>query len=66
MQNIPPHQRESLVKVFVEGFSSQPDQYNLKVVRQPHLAEKVVLVDGLPGNGKTIMSPILGAMPRVD
>ncbi|OGQ47355.1 MAG: hypothetical protein A3H42_01670 [Deltaproteobacteria bacterium RIFCSPLOWO2_02_FULL_46_8] len=36
-----------------------------KVVREPYLAGKVVFVDGLPGCGKTMLSPIVGALPRV-
>lgn len=36
-----------------------------KVVRDPYLAEKVVFVDGLPGCGKTMLSPIIGALPGV-
>jgi hypothetical protein len=38
----------------------------VKVVREPYLAEKVVLVDGLPGCGKTMLSPIIGALPRAE
>lgn len=37
----------------------------MKVVREPFLAEKVVFVDGLPGCGKTMLSPIIGSLPRV-
>lgn len=35
-------------------------------VRAPHLAPKVVFVDGQPGCGKTMLSPIVGALPRVE
>lgn len=35
-------------------------------VRPEHLAELVVFVDGLPGCGKTMLSPIVGAFPRVE
>lgn len=38
----------------------------VKVVREPYLAEKVVFVDGLAGCGKTMLSPIIGAIPRVE
>ena len=38
----------------------------MKVVRPPHMAEQVVFVDGLPGCGKTMMSPIVGALARVE
>lgn len=37
----------------------------MKIVREPHIAEKIVVVDGLPGCGKTMLSPIVGALPRV-
>lgn len=39
---------------------------SVRVVRGPYLAEKVVFVDGLPGCGKTMLSPIIGALPRVE
>ena len=41
---------------------------NLKptIIRQGHLAEKIVIVDGLPGCGKTLFSPIIAAMDRVE
>lgn len=38
----------------------------MQVVRPPHIAEQVVIVDGLPGCGKTMMSPIVGALARVE
>jgi len=38
----------------------------VNVVRPPHIAEQVVFVDGLPGCGKTMMSPIVSAMARVE
>ena len=36
------------------------------IVRQGHLAEKIVIVDGQPGCGKTMLSPIISAMDRVE
>ena len=39
---------------------------NFKVVRQKLLAEKVVIVDGQPGCGKTMLSPIISSMERVE
>lgn len=48
------------------GRSSELNRGTLKVARKPYLAEKIVLVDGLPGNGKTMLSPIVGAMPGVE
>ena len=37
-----------------------------EIVRQGHLAEKIVIIDGLPGCGKTLFSPIVAAMGRVE
>jgi len=37
-----------------------------EVVRRQHLAEKIVFVDGLFGCGKTMLSPIVGALDRVE
>ena len=37
-----------------------------KIVRQGHLAEKIVIVDGQPGCGKTMLSPIIASMRRVE
>ena len=36
------------------------------IVRQGHLAEKIVIVDGQPGCGKTMLSPIISAIDRVE
>ena len=36
------------------------------IVRQDHLAEKIVFVDGLAGCGKTMLSPIVSSMDRVE
>ena len=46
--------------------SVELNEQTLRVLRGPHLAEKVVIVDGLPGCGKTMLSPIIGALPRVE
>lgn len=35
-------------------------------VREPEIAHVVVFVDGLPGCGKTMMTPIVGALDRVE
>lgn len=35
-------------------------------IRPPHVAERVVIVDGLPGCGKTLLSAIVGALERVE
>ncbi len=39
---------------------------NIEVVRQVHLAEKIVMVDGQAGCGKTLFSPIIAAFDRVE
>lgn len=46
-----------------EGFAQHQVR---KAIRPPYLAEKVVIVDGEPGCGKTMLSPIIGALPRVE
>lgn len=38
---------------------------NPMMVREGYLAPRIVFVDGLPGCGKTMLSPIVGALPRV-
>jgi len=43
------------------------NSYNqTKIVRQEQLAEKIVIVDGQPGCGKTMLSPIIASMERVE
>ena len=37
-----------------------------KVIRKEQLTDKVVIVDGQPGCGKTMLSPILASMERVE
>jgi len=39
---------------------------NFKVVRQKLLVEKVIIIDGQPGSGKTMLSPIISSMERVE
>jgi len=39
---------------------------HLKIVRKEQLAEKIVIVDGQPGCGKTMLSPIMASMERVE
>ena len=36
------------------------------IIREGHLAEKIVIVDGFPGCGKTLFSPIISALERVE
>lgn len=38
----------------------------VQTCRKKYLAEKIVFVDGLPGCGKTLMSPIIGSLERVE
>ena len=49
-------------------FDNNPvDQKKLtKVVRQKQLTEKIVIVDGQPGSGKSMLSPIIASMERVE
>ena len=37
-----------------------------KVIRKDYLAEKIIIVDGQPGCGKTMLSPIISSMDRVE
>jgi hypothetical protein len=43
-----------------------PFNADIKVVRQYQMAEKVVIVDGQPGCGKTMLSPIIASLNRVE
>ncbi len=36
------------------------------IIRKGHLAEKIIIVDGYPGCGKTLFSPIIASMERVE
>ncbi len=56
-------QLEQIIKAIDEASENGRVQ---QVVRPPYLAERVVFVDGLPGCGKTMLSPIVGALPRVE
>lgn len=38
----------------------------MRIVREPHIAGMVVLVDGVPACGKTMMAPIVGSFDRVE
>lgn len=38
----------------------------IKISREPHLAEKIAMVGGLDGCGKTLLSPIISALERVE
>tara|TARA_B100000029_G_C17604722_1_gene967029 strand:- start:96 stop:1145 length:1050 start_codon:yes stop_codon:yes gene_type:complete len=37
-----------------------------KIIRKGYLAEKIIIVDGQPGCGKTMLSPIISSMDRVE
>ena len=39
---------------------------NSKLIRNRHLAPKIIVIDGLPGCGKTMLSPIISALDRVE
>lgn len=39
---------------------------NLKIIRQELLVDKIVIIDGQPGCGKTMLSPIVSSFSRVE
>jgi hypothetical protein len=39
---------------------------NNRIIRNKHLADKIVFVDGLPGCGKTLLSNLVSALNRVE
>jgi len=39
---------------------------NPTIIRKGYLAEKIIIVDGYPGCGKTLFSPIIASMDRVE
>ena len=39
---------------------------DITIKRQGHMADKIVIVDGQPGCGKTMLSPIVAALERVE
>jgi len=39
---------------------------DIEALRKPYLVEKVVIVDGQPGCGKTMLSPIIAALDRTE
>lgn len=38
----------------------------MKFIRQGELAKKILITDGLPGCGKTMLSPILSSLSKVE
>jgi len=50
----------------VEIKSSVQEVRPVRVVREPRLVERVVFVGGHPGCGKTMMTPIVGSLARVE
>ena len=38
----------------------------MNFIRKGELAEKILITDGLPGCGKTMLSPILSSLDRVE
>lgn len=38
----------------------------IRIAQKPSLAEKIVIVNGVSGCGKTMLAPIVGALPRVE
>jgi len=37
-----------------------------EIIRKKHLAENIVIIDGFPGCGKTLFSPIISSLERVE
>ncbi len=52
-----------VVQEHVPGATSA-DQ--IRVIREPFLAERIVFTGGLPGCGKTLMTPIISSLARVE
>ena len=57
---------ESCVKHNSEGSSVVLSQTPANVIRGPHLVDRVIFVGGHPGCGKTLMTPIVGSLARVE
>ena len=49
----------------VRAWPSAP-AHPARLIRQPHVADRVVFVDGIPACGKTMMAPIVTALDRVE
>ena len=49
------------IKVSQEQFNQQ-----LEIIRLGHYAQKVIFVDGQAGCGKTLFSPVIAALERVE
>lgn len=60
MQNIP----LSIVEKTKLGFAGR--SIPASVARDPHILDKVVFVGGHPGCGKTMLTPIIGSLDRVE
>lgn len=54
--------------VLVKNFSALlgMELPSAKITRTPHILEKVVFVGGHPGCGKTLLTPIIGSLDRVE
>ena len=44
----------------------EPEVGGLRFVRERRIADKVVLVNGFTGTGKTMLAPIMGSLNRVE
>lgn len=55
---------QNLVEKTKLGFAGRP--VSLPVVREPYILDKVVFVGGHPGCGKTMLTPIIGSLDRVE
>jgi len=52
--------------LLVKEFSNVAKNIHRKLVRSHELAQKVIIVDGFPGCGKTMLSPIMASLDRVE
>jgi len=52
--------------LLVKEFSNVTKKPHRKLVRSHELAQKVIIVDGFPGCGKTMLSPIIASLDRVE
>ena len=50
----------------MQAWPSEHTGHDRTLIRPPHVADRVVFVDGIPGCGKTMMSPIVTALERME
>lgn len=50
----------------IENLKKSIESEKLKIIRKDHLAEKIVIVDGQPGCGKSMLSVIVASLERTE